>query len=185
MKELAWSSRDLERAFVQSTWLCIRAFVWPRAGSSWHPRCSPAGHGEQTMYIEHGAWLWAEFGGSTLSLPASQEVQEQSWSSLGAPSSSWCDHSWCSPAFRQPHQHPTDLPSSSLSGEQTLNSWGRCHLHRPQPAHSSTHPPLVERVPFPGTHPNHSNIPLTLYSFFQGSSDALPISMQLPDNSSR
>lgn len=170
VKELAWSSRDVERAFVQSTWFCIRSSM-----------CSPGaalqGMGStQNVFIGHGE-LWAELGGSTRSLPASQEVQEQPWSSLGAPSCSWCEQSWCSPKFRQSHQHPPDLAdllSRAPAAGAGLTST-TCSTHTPWVEHGG---PLGS-APFPATPPNHSNVPLPLQSFSQGSTAG---SSHLPDN---
>lgn len=186
VKELAWSSRDLERAFVQSTWLCIRAFVWSRAGSRWYPGAALQGMGSRQDTLDKepdsGQSLVAPHHPS----PPARRCRSspgQAWGHQAVPGVSTADvHPGLGRVTSAPQTCPAPIylvsrpktPGASVTSTTC-----------------STHTPLVERgvpfssVPFPGTHPNPSNVPLPLHSFFQGSSAALPVSLQLPDSSSR
>lgn len=89
-------------------------------------------------HVGHGAWLWTELGGSTLSLPASQECRSspgQAWGHQAAPGVTTAD----AHLGLGSHQHPPELPSPCSSGEQTHSPGAG--ITSPLAACTQQHPP--------------------------------------------
>ena len=149
-------------------WLCTRAFVWPRAGSSWHPGAALQGMGgrQDVLDMEHGSVQGsvAPRYPSLLTGRRSSSPPEPKGTELH-PAGTTAD---ANPGLSSLTSIPLTCSSSCLAGEKTHSSSCRCHPQHPQTPHSSTHSPLVEcggpfsSVPSPGVHPNCSNIPVTL-----------------------